>query len=150
MKSIIMRALREVSLTYERHQIRKSKTKINSRMLYQTSSFIHLFPNYPAYKCFVSIIHAKRACKITTKCFLTHRLQKFLPIPGIEPGPPGWEPGILTTRQYGIEIHTFLYLFSECLSVGWNNVCPKSTWFKYLHKPTWKIQSWSTENIIYT
>lgn len=23
-------------------------------------------------------------------------------MPGIEPGPPGWEPGILTTRQHGI------------------------------------------------
>ena len=27
---------------------------------------------------------------------------KSFPIPGIEPGPPGWEPGILTTRQYGM------------------------------------------------
>ena len=26
----------------------------------------------------------------------------FLPIPGIEPGPSGWKPDILTTRQYGI------------------------------------------------
>ena len=24
--------------------------------------------------------------------------QKGFPLPGIEPGPPGWEPGILTTR----------------------------------------------------
>jgi hypothetical protein len=26
----------------------------------------------------------------------------IFPIPGIEPGPPGWEPGILTTRPYRI------------------------------------------------
>ena len=24
--------------------------------------------------------------------------KKIIPLPGIEPGPPGWEPGILTTR----------------------------------------------------
>ena len=24
-----------------------------------------------------------------------------LPIPGIEPEPPGWKPGILATRPYG-------------------------------------------------
>ena len=24
-----------------------------------------------------------------------------VPTPGIEPGPPGWKPGILTTRPYG-------------------------------------------------
>ena len=29
-------------------------------------------------------------------------IEKSFPIPGIEPGPPGWEPGILTTRQYGM------------------------------------------------
>ena len=34
---------------------------------------------------------------------------KETPIPGIEPGPPGWEPGILTTRQYGM-IPMLLYL----------------------------------------
>ena len=25
----------------------------------------------------------------------------FFPIPGVEPGPPGWKPGILTARPYG-------------------------------------------------
>ena len=24
-----------------------------------------------------------------------------VPIPGVEPGPPGWKPGILTARPYG-------------------------------------------------
>ena len=24
-----------------------------------------------------------------------------IPIPGVEPGPPGWKPGILTARPYG-------------------------------------------------
>ena len=37
-------------------------------------------------------------CKINrlkrTKC--------IIPIPGIEPEPPGWKPGILATRPYGI------------------------------------------------
>ena len=47
--------------------------------------------------------------------FLKARLDnKKFPIPGIEPGPPGWEPGILTTRPYRIDggklkIH-FIYL----------------------------------------
>ncbi len=27
---------------------------------------------------------------------------KDIPVPGIEPGPPGWEPGILATRPHGI------------------------------------------------
>ena len=26
----------------------------------------------------------------------------FFPVPGIEPGPPGWKPGILTTRPHRI------------------------------------------------
>ena len=26
---------------------------------------------------------------------------KIVPIPGVEPGPPGWKPGILTARPYG-------------------------------------------------
>ena len=25
----------------------------------------------------------------------------IFPIPGVEPGPPGWKPGILTARPYG-------------------------------------------------
>ena len=31
-----------------------------------------------------------------------HHLPQKVPTPGIEPGPPGWKPGILTTRPYGI------------------------------------------------
>ena len=27
-------------------------------------------------------------------------MQKCIPMPGIEPGPPGWKPGILTTRPH--------------------------------------------------
>ena len=27
--------------------------------------------------------------------------QMLIPIPGVEPGPPGWKPGILTARPYG-------------------------------------------------
>ena len=30
------------------------------------------------------------------------KLQYKFPIPGIEPEPPGWKPGILATRPYGI------------------------------------------------
>ena len=34
--------------------------------------------------------------------FLTRFLKGyFLPTPGVEPGPPGWKPGILTARPYG-------------------------------------------------
>ena len=29
------------------------------------------------------------------------KIYKNVPTPGIEPGPPGWKPGILTTRPYG-------------------------------------------------
>ena len=28
----------------------------------------------------------------------------ILPIPGVEPGPPGWKPGILTARPYGSQM----------------------------------------------
>ena len=27
-------------------------------------------------------------------------IKKNFPVPGIEPEPPGWEPGILATRPY--------------------------------------------------
>ena len=30
----------------------------------------------------------------------TEKISVF-PIPGVEPGPPGWKPGILTARPYG-------------------------------------------------
>ena len=34
--------------------------------------------------------------------------EKHVPTPGIEPGPPGWKPGILTTGLYGI--HESVYV----------------------------------------
>ena len=40
----------------------------------------------------------KSTCKVYT-------LKKYVPIPGVEPGPPGWKPGILTARPYGIAIN---------------------------------------------
>ena len=33
--------------------------------------------------------------------------EKESPRPGIEPGPPGWKPGILTPRPSGIDFHHF-------------------------------------------
>ena len=39
----------------------------------------------------------------------------MIPIPGVEPGPPGWKPGILTARPYGnymkwsMQINVFEY-----------------------------------------
>ena len=32
---------------------------------------------------------------------MREKKKKLLPTPGIEPGPPGWKPGILTTRPNG-------------------------------------------------
>ena len=40
----------------------------------------------------------------------------FFPIPGVEPGPPGWKPGILTARPYGNWTHQL-------------DVFDKSAWF---------------------
>ena len=40
------------------------------------------------------------ALRFSKTCFCKTWEEKFdFPTPGIEPGPPGWEPGILTTRQ---------------------------------------------------
>ncbi len=44
---------------------------------------------------------ASKVCLIGKSEEYKFNLVQF-PIPGIEPGPPGWEPGILTTRQYGM------------------------------------------------
>ena len=38
-------------------------------------------------------------------------MMKKSPRPGIEPGPPGWKPGILTPRPSGIDQGTFQLLF---------------------------------------
>ena len=39
---------------------------------------------------------------VPQKCHLRSKNNKVhIPIPGIEPGPSGWKPDILTTRQYG-------------------------------------------------
>ena len=40
---------------------------------------------------------------VAIECFKKEKNVDF-PTPGIEPGPPGWEPGILTTRQCRIAI----------------------------------------------
>ena len=37
----------------------------------------------------------------STEILLGEEKKKMLPIPGVEPGPPGWKPGILTARPYG-------------------------------------------------
>ena len=37
------------------------------------------------------------------------------PRPGIEPGPPGWKPGILTPRPSGIGVHPFFSIIQTCL-----------------------------------
>ena len=39
--------------------------------------------------------------------------QKSAPLPGIEPGPPGWEPEILATRPQGI-MYTWSYINNIC------------------------------------
>ena len=39
--------------------------------------------------------------KIQFENIIRNCWQKYVPTPGIEPGPPGWKPGILTTRPYG-------------------------------------------------
>ena len=36
--------------------------------------------------------------------------QKRIPMPGIEPGPPGWKPGILTTRPHRNLFKVVLYV----------------------------------------
>ena len=54
-------------------------------------------------------------CEISDEnIWLSAQQQKQIPIPGIKPRPPGWEPGILTTRPYRIDVF-------------W----PKKNWFKY-------------------
>ena len=44
----------------------------------------------------------RRISVYLTVNFLTRLLKEaFLPTPGVEPGPPGWKPGILTARPCG-------------------------------------------------
>ena len=57
--------------------------------------------------------------------------QKNAPRPGIEPGPPGWKPGILTPRPSGIDFH-FLYPYYELINNKW-----KEPWLK-LERIHWK------------
>ncbi len=42
--------------------------------------------------------------KTNKKKIYDEKYGKKIPIPGIEPGPPGWEPGILTTRPYRSDV----------------------------------------------
>ena len=44
----------------------------------------------------------ERKKKENEKCERKTKSKKCFPIPGIEPGPRGWKPRILTTRPYGI------------------------------------------------
>ena len=66
---------------------------------------------------------------LRNNCKFATILNHCIPIPGVEPGPPGWKPGILTARPYGsrCSYSTQLYLKSKGIlflrfsniSVGW-------------------------------
>ena len=43
---------------------------------------------------------------------------KNAPRPGIEPGPPGWKPGILTPRPSGTEWGTFKGEYKFILAIS--------------------------------
>ena len=36
------------------------------------------------------------------KITFNYTTENYIPVPGIEPEPPGWKPGILATRPYRI------------------------------------------------
>ena len=59
--------------------------------------------------------------------------QNVSPLPGIEPGPPGWKPEILATRPQGI-VYSYL-------SATWLAVC---SWFPQLE---WRIHVYSPFNL---
>ena len=74
------------------------------------------------------------------KCRHIARKNKVaLPIPGVEPGPPGWKPGILTARPYGKL--TPYWLFHDIRIYEGEVV---STWretFTWKCKKSWLISS---------
>ena len=50
-----------------------------------------------------------------------------VPIPGVEPGPPGWKPGILTARPYGtpliiIRLNLIIFCLYFSLDINFFNV----------------------------
>ena len=53
--------------------------------------------------------HKMNGLDLDGQCILVEKYENIetgdiIPIPGIEPGPSGWEPGILTTRQNGMQL----------------------------------------------
>ena len=65
-------------------------------------------------------------------------VQKGFPTPGIEPGPPGWEPGILTTRPYRIGCSMWGLLSRDTL-MGQQQVS-FHRWYSSssIHMPLWR------------
>ena len=66
--------------------------------------------------------------------------KKDSPTPGIEPGPPGWKPGILAIRPCGMvkddEFNTAIYFWIKCYSVLENYLLQflsKHTKHKYIY-----------------
>ena len=53
-------------------------------------------------KMFLPIIW-QDICKLSSKLTSKTIRKKYSPTPGIEPGPPGWKPGILAIRPRGID-----------------------------------------------
>jgi hypothetical protein len=58
--------------------------------------------------------------------------QSNVPIPGFEPGPPGWKPGVTTTRLYGNVSHMGIEPMTTGLKVlrstNWANVTNADPW----------------------
>ena len=62
---------------------------------------------------------------ITKICEQNWSKNKKIPIPGIEPGPPGWKPGILTTRPNGIRYpQQFLAFICRQSNINFHTVYP--------------------------
>ena len=63
----------------------------------------------------------------TVGVLLSH-LKRLVPIPGVEPGPPGWKPGILTARPYGT-CKTRCILWNSKLACDRYYVPVNKTWY---------------------
>ena len=89
--AILIQFLHLTSLVWKRHSLYFPRNKRN--LMWRA---IRVLPN------FVDYLLPCPEHMGWTKTFRSNRSQmkKIIPVPGIEPEPPGWKPGILATRPY--------------------------------------------------
>ena len=121
--AMLIPLLRLTSLVWKRHSLYflHNERNLMWKAIRVLPHFVHYALPYPEHMGW-------------TKTFRTNKTLRFkkkkIPVPGIEPEPPGWKPGILATRPYRTLTPTLLRLTDSYRPLATLSSC--SVWNKEL------------------